>query len=150
MSSATELEFDFDPRKKFRATDAKSARQAAFENIPLKNTQRWTLLKIHGEHPDGLTNDELSQLTPIILVSLTTRCTELVQGGFLEETGETRKTRNGISAEVKRITEKGKQALSDQVSQINPTTKTGEKLCQEKNSTVGCMSSAKSGDRACP
>jgi hypothetical protein len=102
-------EFDFDPRRKFRSSDPITSRLAAFENLPLKDTQRRALLDIHLAHPLGLTNDELDTLSAIALNSLTTRVSELSRGGWLEDSGLTRPTRNGIHAVVWRVTQKAKQ-----------------------------------------
>lgn len=96
------------PRAKARNTDPATSHRAAFANLPLKNTQRRLILEIHLAHPKGLTDDELSQLIGMRLNSLTTRRSELFQGGWLEDSGEERKTRTGVCAVVWRVTEKSK------------------------------------------
>jgi len=93
-----------DPSEKFRETDPDTSRKAAFANLPLKGTQRREILDIHLAHPGGLTDDEVHNLTPMVYDSLTTRRSELAQGGFLADSGLTRKTRNGIEAVVWQVT----------------------------------------------
>lgn len=100
-----------DPRSKARGSDPDTSKRAAFANLPLKNTQRREILEIHLRHLEGLTDDELSQLTPMRLNSLTTRRSELFQGGWLEDSGLERKTETGISAVVWRVTDKAKRTL---------------------------------------
>jgi hypothetical protein len=102
----------FDPRAKARDTDPPTAKNAAFQNLPTKNTQRWIILKVHFNHPLGLTNHELEALINrdrivIINDSLTTRVSELEQGGWLLNTGLKRMGNNGIEIAVWRITAKG-------------------------------------------
>lgn len=100
------FEWGSDPRLKARGSDPETSKKAAFANLPLKDTQRREILEIHVKNPDGLTDDEVSQLTSMRLNSLTTRRSELFQGGWLEDSGLERKTRTGIAAVVWRVTEK--------------------------------------------
>ena len=105
-------EFAFaDATTKARATDPDTCREAALANLPLKDTQRREILELHSRHPDGLTDDECSELCSIRLNSLTTRRSELYQGGWLEDSGLRRLTTCGISAIVWRITAKTKLLL---------------------------------------
>jgi len=103
--------FSFDPRLKARTTDPRTAKWAALANLPLKDTQRREILEIHLDHPAGLTDDECSRFTTIRLNSLSTRRSELERGGWLEDTGMERKTRQGVFAVVWRVTTKAKLAL---------------------------------------
>jgi hypothetical protein len=96
----------WDPGLKARTTDPVTAKLAALANLPLKNTQRWEIFEIHLAYPEGLTDDELSQLTDIRLNSLTTRRSELFEGGWLEDSGLKRKARTGVSQVVWRVTAK--------------------------------------------
>jgi hypothetical protein len=101
------FDFNFDPRKKARKTDPSTSHEAAWANLPSKDTQRRIILEVHMAYPDGLSNDELDQLgTGIVLHSLNTRVSQLHEGGWLEDTGVKRITRRGIHAVVWRITEK--------------------------------------------
>jgi hypothetical protein len=99
------------PNAKARTTDPDTSKQAALANLPLKDTQRREILEIHLAYPKGLTDDELSQLTHIRLNSLTTRRSELFQGGWLEDSGLERKARTGVFQVVWRVTEKAKSEI---------------------------------------
>ena len=105
-------QWDFDPEDKHRSTDLKTAENAAFANLPNRGTQRWMILNVHFQHQDGLTDHEVLSIinsgpTQILKNSLTTRMKQLVDGGWLENTGVTRMGDHGIMVEVRKITLKG-------------------------------------------
>lgn len=110
------FEWAQDPRSKARSGDPDTSKRAAFANLPLKGTQRREILDIHLANPKGLTDDELSQLTSIRLNSLTTRRSELYQGGWLEDSGLERKARTGISQVVWRVTDKALALLHERIT----------------------------------
>jgi hypothetical protein len=95
-------EFEFDPRKKVRASDPRTAHKAAMSNLPLKGTQRRKILEAHCQHylkhQRGLIDDRLPGLTGIALNSANTRRSELVDGNWLEDSGEEEVTASGANA----------------------------------------------------
>lgn len=70
-------------------------------NEPRRGSQRARLLEALVEAgQNGATADELSAILDLPYVSASTRCSELVRGGWAVPTTSTRKTRAGGDAEV--------------------------------------------------
>ena len=94
----------------YRHSDPYTARDAALANLPLKGSQREELLHLHvSNHPSGgMSNSELQTLTPMLNDSLTTRVSELVSGGWLEDSGVTRINSNSIACVVWRLSQKAR------------------------------------------
>jgi hypothetical protein len=90
---------------KSRTADPNTSKQAAWENAPRRGTQRAKILRLlildHKGDGSGLNRHEIQKYLPEIPIdSLSTRMSELKQGGWAYATGETRKTQHGVDAEV--------------------------------------------------
>lgn len=85
-----------------------TSRQAAVDNFPRSGTQRARVLEfIAAAGPRGCTRDEVTAGLGLPDSSTDPRVWELLRGGFVEPTGETRETRAGSHADVLRATAKG-------------------------------------------
>lgn len=100
-----------DESAKIRHDAAETARLAALKNAPASGTQRHRVLRaLTGLSPDktvGLTDDELSQLLAMSPNTLRPRRVELVEGGWVEDSGLRRNNQYGNTCIVWRCTEKG-------------------------------------------
>jgi hypothetical protein len=79
---------------------SRTSRQAALDNYPRSGTQRWRIIEALAETPEGLTREQLSELLGIVLNSILPRVVELLNAGWIEESGGTRKTRQRCNAAV--------------------------------------------------
>ena len=86
-----------------RSTDPDTAKLAALKRLPLKGSQRREILELHVRYHRGLTDSELKELTDMVHDSLTTRRSELVRGGWLEDSGMVRVNEHGIDCVVWRL-----------------------------------------------
>lgn len=87
-----------------------TSRKAALDNYPRSGTQRSTVLaKVMATGLRGLTRDAICVVTDMPPNVATPRVKELVEGGWLEETDRTRKTRSGSEATVLIATAKAHQ-----------------------------------------
>ena len=86
-----------------RGTDPDTAKLAALKRLPLKGSQRREILELHVRYHRGLTDSELKELTDMVHDSLTTRRSELVRGGWLEDSGMVRVNEHGIDCVVWRL-----------------------------------------------
>lgn len=93
-----------------RSTDPSTAHQAAKRAAPRAHTDELLVLKIHAEHPDGLTDHEMAALAKRLYTSLGVRRKALVNKGLIVDSGMKRPTPTGSDAIVWRITDAG-QAL---------------------------------------
>lgn len=83
-----------------RLTDPITSHAAARLTEPKASTNRALALRILREHPEGLTDFELAELTGIQQTSIGKRRGELRDGGFVRDTGKVRKAPSGASAIV--------------------------------------------------
>jgi hypothetical protein len=73
---------------KVRRSDPGTSRDAAKLAFPNQGSQRARILIAVGHRSGGLTAEQIAQRTGIKYVSASTRCTELVRGGWLVVNGE--------------------------------------------------------------
>ena len=87
-----------------------TSRAAALTNYPRSGSQRQRIIEaLASVYPDGLTREQLSTRLGIVLNSVLPRVVELRDGGWIEESGTTRATRQGASASVLVLTERARQ-----------------------------------------
>lgn len=102
----------WEDQPKARAADPETAHNAA-ESARLSirtGSQRALLLAAFKGGTDGLTAEEAAWAAGVSLTSeYATRCSELLNAGYLEPTGEKRTGASGLDRAVLRITDKGKQ-----------------------------------------
>jgi hypothetical protein len=123
--SQTEMDTSLGPFAK----DSETSRQAAIDNYPRKGSQREKILTVFAAQipktdgdggltteRHGYTRDDLERLTNLSGNAIRPRVKELLDGGYLEETEETRPTRAGSAATVLQITEDGKRVFLPQTS----------------------------------
>jgi hypothetical protein len=97
-----------DPVRKARTTDPITSHRAARQHAVHRGNQRGEILLAHST-VGAMTDDECQQLlSHIRLNSLTTRRSELLAMGLLEDSGERRLTVAGSDAVVWKITESGR------------------------------------------
>jgi hypothetical protein len=95
-----------------------TSRKAASAVAPRTGTQRHRVLEhvawaTNFDGLNGTTRDELSSALAMTMNSVLPRTKELLDGGWVEETDRTRKTRNGHDAAVLVVTDKGRKALAE-------------------------------------
>jgi hypothetical protein len=73
---------------KHRKTDPAASRKADLQNLPVRDSQRWKVLRYLSSLTSGKTASEIAEGTGIPLNSISTRMSELVQGGWAEVRGE--------------------------------------------------------------
>lgn len=95
-----------------RRGDRLTSIYAARRTHPLAANHRLKALRAHGEHPEGLTDFELADLTGIAQTSIGKRRHDLMGDGLIEKTTRTRPAPSGAAAIVWRITAKGVLVLS--------------------------------------
>lgn len=91
------------------ARDSGTSRRAALDNYPRSGTQRAKVLKAVMDAADAgvvVTRDDLCVALDMAPNVLTPRVKELIDGGWVEETDQTRKTRAGSDAATLAATEK--------------------------------------------
>lgn len=107
------------------ASGSETSRKAALDNYPRAGGQRHKILstfyiqipKWDGEadaptnERHGYTRDDLERVTHLSGNAIRPRVKELLAGGYLEETEETRVTRAGSAATVLQITEDGRRVF---------------------------------------
>ena len=91
-------------------------RAAALAVQPRSGTQRMKVLRAIANSPDGLTDPEVSDKTGIYLYSAAPRRCELVEGGWVMDSGITRATEHGKEATVWIVTAKARAALRNQTN----------------------------------
>lgn len=87
-----------------------TSRAAALANLPRSGTQREAVLDCLAE--SAQTDEEVSRKLKMVKSSAGTRRGELVEGGWVEDTGLRRKTRLGNMAIVWGITQKARESLA--------------------------------------
>jgi hypothetical protein len=100
------------------ARDSETSRQAALDAYPRQGSQRHRILLVFArqvprETAAGYTRDELEAFTSLSGNTIRPRVQELIEGGFLTETEETRRTRSGSEATVLKITHKGRAEIQE-------------------------------------
>lgn len=100
------------------AKDSETSRQAALDTYPRQGSQRHRILITFAAQivsrdgtRHGYTRDDLEEIMrpPLTGNTIRPRVQELMEGGFLEETDRTRRTRSGSDATVLAITEHGQR-----------------------------------------
>jgi hypothetical protein len=89
-----------------------TSRQAAIVNYPRNGTQRQRIIKAVASAPDGLTREQLAEMLGIVLNAVLPRVVELRAGGWIEESGRTRLTKQGARATVLVLTERARTELA--------------------------------------
>jgi hypothetical protein len=89
MAFISQPSLDFNVREAVRATDPVTSLMAAEKIAPHVSTGRMLALKCHYEHPEGLDDFQLSELTGIKQTSVGKRRGELERMGYVEK-GERR------------------------------------------------------------
>lgn len=97
------------PETKARRSDPSTSKAAALAALPRAGTQRLRVLEALLSGPK--TADEIARWTGISYVSVSTRVSELVTGGWAYRTGETAVTSAGGSGEVVRLTGRAREQL---------------------------------------
>jgi predicted transcriptional regulator len=80
--------------------DSATSKQAALEIAPRAGTLRANVLAYLELADQGGTNDEIARALALKLQSVCPRVNELVKGGFLKDSGETRLSDSGRKAVV--------------------------------------------------
>jgi hypothetical protein len=77
-----------------------NSREAARRALGRSGTQRVKIYELVRAHPEGLTADDVQRLTSFPVNSVNPRVNELVNDGYLVDTGRRRETRYGVLATV--------------------------------------------------
>ena len=96
------------------AKDSETSRRAAIDAYPRQGSQRWKILKALVVSP--LTRYEIMQQTGLLENSVRPRVVELIEGGWIEETDQTRPTGSKSKAVVLALTAKARED-----NRLNPT-----------------------------
>lgn len=92
----------------FRSTDPDTSRKGAIDAYPRVKSQRHkALIAIAKAGDHGLTDEEVEEKVGI--EGVWKRCSELVQGGFVEEAGERRVKKSGSMGRVLKLTPRGEK-----------------------------------------
>lgn len=81
---------------------------AAVMSFPRTGSQRLRVLEAIAAAPDGLLDEEIATVPGIADTAHRTRRSELVQGGWVEDSGRTRRTASGADSIVWVLTPQGK------------------------------------------
>ena len=73
---------------KHRSSDPQASKKADLQNVPVRNSQRWKVLRYLSSVTSGKTASEIAEATGMPLNSISTRMSELVQGGWAVVNGE--------------------------------------------------------------
>jgi hypothetical protein len=77
-----------------------NSHEAARRALGRSGTQRVKIYELVKAHPEGLTADDVQRLTGFPVNSVNPRVNELVNDGYLVDTGRRRETRYGVPATV--------------------------------------------------
>jgi hypothetical protein len=94
------------------ARESETSRLAALDTFPRQDTHRWRILHA-AARAEGATRDELEVLTGLGGNTVRPRVQELIEGGFIFETDQTRTTRHKSEATVVKITTKARDAINE-------------------------------------
>lgn len=101
---------------KFRADAARSSRDGAIAVFPRSGTQRMAVLEaIAGAGDAGVTDDEIGEILDWSYSKLGPRRRELVEGGWVEDSGRLRESNSGVDVIVWRITEAAREARRESI-----------------------------------
>lgn len=84
-----------------------TSREAALRALPGTATRRYQVLATIAGSPTGMTDDEIITSQRMPHQSVGPRRLELVEGGWIEDSGQRRKTRTGADAIVWVLSEAG-------------------------------------------
>lgn len=113
---------DLPTHPRARSTDPSTAHRAWLENLPRAGSQRDRILRalalvarrgggiLTASLRSGLTAGRVAEVTGLPLNSVSTRCSELKAGGWIE-VADTARTAQGARAEVYVLTPKGRDHL---------------------------------------
>jgi hypothetical protein len=107
---------DFNAPPSFRATDPGTSERAAKNASVRSGSQRHIILKVYGDYPFGLTDEEagdISGLSENRKCCYWKRCSELRQMGFITPTGQHRKSSANENQMVCVITSYGRMKLTE-------------------------------------
>lgn len=93
------------------AADSSTSRNAALDAYPRQGTQRARIIDQLDGIPLGMTRDELAARLGMSPNTVRPRIVELMEGGWVEDTGRTRKTPLKRDAEVLALTDKARREL---------------------------------------
>lgn len=93
------------------ASDSDTSRKAALANFPRSGSQRNRILRAVEESRNGMTRPEIAEDLGISENSVRPRVKELIEGGWLEDTDDTRLTDSGQEASVLFATDKKRPKL---------------------------------------
>lgn len=94
------------------ARDSAASRQAALDNYPRAGTQRHMIVAaLRNAEESGHTREELSGETEIVLQAVCARVSELVERGWVQESGASRATRQKSPAGVLVLTDAARLEL---------------------------------------
>lgn len=96
----------------FRATDPDTSRLAALYNYPRSGNQRHRIFIAAMEQGGNITADECWMRCHLVHQTASTRISELTRGGWLEDSGKSRKSRLGGEQTVWAVTEKGRSEFA--------------------------------------
>lgn len=97
--------------------DAPSTSEDAADHVwPRTGSQRWRLLTLLWNTPDGLTDEQMSTLSRIAPNSQRPRRVELVEAGWVVDSGERRETIGGSEAIVWVTSTEAVERLSQEIS----------------------------------
>lgn len=85
---------------------------AAVMSFPRTGSQRLKVLEAIAASPAGMLDEEIATVPGIADTAHRTRRSELVQGGWVEDSGRTRRTASGADSIVWVLTEQGRQKWS--------------------------------------
>lgn len=95
---------------KFRADAPSTSRNAAVDVFPRSGTQRKAVLD-HISASGGATDEEIQEALDIGANSERPRRVELVEGGWVEDSGRTRETVAGLDSIVWTLTDRGRESI---------------------------------------
>ena len=94
---------------RFHADPKPTELRAAIESYPRSGSQRRRVLDVIAAAPDGRLDEEIAAVPGIADTAHRTRRNELVQDGWVEDSGRTRRTASGTDSIVWVLTEQGRQ-----------------------------------------
>lgn len=107
-----QLSIDLEGPGQARVDDPETSKLAARLATATASSARVRLLEAHGDHPDGLTDEEAASWAGLSLMSeYATRCSELRRAGCLIDTGDLRTGAAGAPRVVRCITRLGLETL---------------------------------------
>jgi hypothetical protein len=90
-----------------------TSKQAALDNYPQSGTQRFKVLLYLAGQSDGATDHEIVEALDLSPSSVRPRRGELVNGGYVEDSGRERPTPHDSTATVWVVTDEGRQVAQN-------------------------------------